>query len=260
MRREIIKRILVLLLVPALVLCCFAGCGSEQEAPAAEETAAAQEPEEDAPAEPDEDAAATDDAESDTQKDEAATPAEVQEKPIEEDSGTQNANNDSNGAAENTGSQETPSAPSNTGTPEPTPAPAPEPQVQYCTLSISCATILNNMDKLTPGTEALIPAGGVILGATQVVYEDGDTVYTLLKRELQSRYMHYEFTGSGSSAYLNGLCNIYEFDCGNLSGWEYAVNGSFPSVGMGAYTLKAGDTIALLYTCDLGADIGDPIG
>ncbi len=134
---------------------------------------------------------------------------------------------------------------------------AQEPQTQTCTISIDCSTILDNMDKLERGKEGLIPSDGILLAKTEVQYEEGDTVFTMLKRELQSRKMHYDFEGSGSSAYLAGLCNIYEFDCGKLSGWEFAVNGSFPSVGVGVYKLSPGDSVALIYTCDLGDDIGN---
>lgn len=134
---------------------------------------------------------------------------------------------------------------------------AQEPQAQTCTISIDCSTILDNMDKLKRGKEGLIPSDGILLAKTEVQYEEGDTVFTMLKRELKSRKMHYDFEGSGSSAYLTGLCNIYEFDCGKLSGWEFAVNGSFPSVGMGVYKLSPGDSVALIYTCDLGDDIGN---
>lgn len=134
---------------------------------------------------------------------------------------------------------------------------AQEPQAQTCTISIDCSTILDNMDKLERGKEGLIPSDGILLAKTEVQYEEGDTVFTMLKRELKSRKMHYDFEGSGSAAYLTGLCNIYEFDCGKLSGWEFAVNGSFPSVGMGVYKLSPGDSVALIYTCDLGDDIGN---
>lgn len=134
---------------------------------------------------------------------------------------------------------------------------AQEPQAQTCTISIDCSTILDNMDKLKRGKEGLIPSDGILLAKTEVQYEEGDTVFTMLKRELKSRKMHYDFEGSGSSAYLTGLCNIYEFDCGKLSGWEFAVNGSFPSVGVGVYKLSPGDSVALIYTCDLGDDIGN---
>ena len=63
--------------------------------------------------------------------------------------------------------------------------------------------------------------------------------------------------GDGESVYVEGIDYLYEFDCGSLSGWEYSVNGEFPSVGCNAYELKENDEISWLYTCELGADIGD---
>jgi len=139
-------------------------------------------------------------------------------------------------------------------------APAEGESIGTCTVSVECYTVLDNMDQLTPGKEELIPADGVMLVETTVELQAGDTVYSLLQRFFQSQKLHYEFIGSGSSAYLAGLNNLYEFDCGSLSGWEYAVNGDFPSIGLGGYELQDGDVIELLYTCDLGADVGDLTG
>ena len=67
---------------------------------------------------------------------------------------------------------------------------AQEPQAQTCTISIDCSTILDNMDKLERGKEGLIPSDGILLAKTEVQYEEGDTVFTMLKRELKSRKMH----------------------------------------------------------------------
>lgn len=131
--------------------------------------------------------------------------------------------------------------------------------VGTCTVSIECYTVLDHMDQLTAGKEDLIPADGVMLTETTVELYEGDSVYSLLQRFFQEQKMHYEFVGSDSSAYLAGINNLYEFDCGSLSGWEYAVNGEFPSIGLGGYELQDGDVIELLYTCDLGADIGDTV-
>ncbi|MDY3070900.1 MAG: DUF4430 domain-containing protein, partial [Eubacteriales bacterium] len=38
-------------------------------------------------------------------------------------------------------------------------------------------------------------------------------------------------------------------------GWLYAVNGAFPNVGCSEYAVSDGDTIAWLYTCEMGADL-----
>ena len=59
-----------------------------------------------------------------------------------------------------------------------------------------------------------------------------------------------------NTAYIEGIANLYEFDCGELSGWMYRVNGEFPNVGCSLYKLKDGDTVEWVYTCDLGRDVG----
>jgi hypothetical protein len=55
---------------------------------------------------------------------------------------------------------------------------------------------------------------------------------------------------------VEGIGNLYELDCGELSGWSYKGNGEFPSVGCSLYKLENGDTVEWVYTCDLGRDVG----
>jgi hypothetical protein len=125
------------------------------------------------------------------------------------------------------------------------------------TLSIDCGSILDRMDRLTNGKEGLV-GDGVILEETEVNIEGGDTVFDVLARECKSRgiHMEYEDVPIYKSAYIEGINNIYEFDCGELSGWMYSVNGTFPNFGCSAYELKDGDSVEWRYTCDLGEDIG----
>ena len=125
------------------------------------------------------------------------------------------------------------------------------------TLVISCATILNNMDRLPTAKTGLIPAGGIIMHNTAIFYE-GESVFNVLQRETRSNRIHMEFVNAPiyNSAYIEGINNIYEFDCGEGSGWMYSVNGSFPNFGSSRYTLSDGDVVMWLYTCDRGADIG----
>lgn len=82
--------------------------------------------------------------------------------------------------------------------------------------------------------------------------------YLVLKRETRASKIHMEFvfTPMYNSAYIEGIHNLYEFDCGNLSGWMYKVNGWFPNYGCSRYMLKNGDVIEWVYTCDLGRDVG----
>ena len=43
--------------------------------------------------------------------------------------------------------------------------------------------------------------------------------------------------------YIEGINNLYEFDCGEQSGWMYSVNGWFPNYGCSRYQLKDGDVV-----------------
>ena len=96
-----------------------------------------------------------------------------------------------------------------------------------------------------------------ILKKTEIGFNKGETVFDALKRACKNNKIQLEVKGDGESVYVEGIDYLYEFDCGSLSGWEYSVNGEFPSVGCNAYELKENDEISWLYTCELGADIGD---
>ena len=146
-------------------------------------------------------------------------------------------------------------------TPAPTPTPTEEPSVsaeKHCTISISCASILDHMDWLDPAKTALIPENGWILGSTELTFTEGESVFDVLLRVCTEKKIHMEFeeTPMYQSAYIEGIYNIYEFDCGELSGWMYSVNGWFPNYGCSRYTLSDGDVIRWIYTCELGDDVG----
>ena len=127
-----------------------------------------------------------------------------------------------------------------------------------CTLSVRCDTILNNMAWLDPSKTELVPKDGVIFAEQAVTFYEGESVFNLLVREMKKNKIHLEFVNTPiyNSAYIEGIHNLYEFDCGELSGWAYSVNGWFPNYGCSRYQLKEGDKVEWLYTCDLGADIG----
>lgn len=142
-------------------------------------------------------------------------------------------------------------------TPTPAPTPKPTPTAKTCYLTIECKTILGRMEDLTPGKESLIPADGVILKQTAVSFQEGETVFDVLCRATKEYGIHleYAFTPGFGSYYIEGIHNLYEFDCGAGSGWMYYVNGVKPNYGASKYTLKEGDVIAWRYTCDLGYDL-----
>lgn len=132
----------------------------------------------------------------------------------------------------------------------------------HCTVTIECATVLAHMDDLSPGKTELIPADGVLLPETAVAFSEGDTVFDVLQRVCRAQGIHMEsnWTPAYNSAYIEGIGNLYEFDCGEGSGWMYRVNGEFPNYGCSRYTLADGDTVEWVYTCDFGADIGGGLG
>lgn len=146
---------------------------------------------------------------------------------------------------------------------EPTDPPQTEPPapVLSCTIAIYCDTILNNMDDLEPGKAEFVPSDGAILYPVSVTFTEGETVFDVLKRvcSMTGIQLEYSWTPLYNSYYVEGIYNLYEFDCGFESGWMYKVNGWFPNYGCSSYTLKDGDVIVWAYTCEgLGADVGAP--
>ncbi|MDR1495356.1 MAG: DUF4430 domain-containing protein [Clostridiales Family XIII bacterium] len=142
--------------------------------------------------------------------------------------------------------------------PEEKPTPDSPEKKLTVTLSIDCKTILNNTDKLDPAKTGIVPSDGVIMAAKEVEFTAGETVFDVLARECRAAKIHmeYENVPMYNSAYIEGIANLYEFDCGELSGWMYSVNSVYPNYGCSVYTLKDGDVVKWRYTCDLGVDIG----
>lgn len=126
------------------------------------------------------------------------------------------------------------------------------------TFSIECSTILNNLDMLDPDKLEMVPSGGTILAKTSVSCYEGESVFDVLQRVCRDNGIHMEseFTPIYNSAYVEGIHNLYEFDCGALSGWMYRVNGWYPNYGSSRYVLEDGDNVEWRYTCDLGHDVG----
>lgn len=127
-----------------------------------------------------------------------------------------------------------------------------------CTFSIECSTILNHLDDLKADKLECVPSDGVILPPTTVTFYEGESVFDVLQRVCRENGIHMEssWTPIYNSAYIEGIANLYEFDCGSLSGWMYRVNGWYPNYGCSRYQLAQGDVVEWRYTCDLGNDVG----
>lgn len=127
-----------------------------------------------------------------------------------------------------------------------------------CTLEIRCDTLLEQRDRLPEEKRALVPENGILLAATEVEFTGGDSVFDVFRQTLREQKLHFEYVDASAydSVYIEGIGNLYEFDCGPQSGWMFSVNGVHPGLGCSAYTLADGDEILYRYTCDMGADIG----
>ena len=134
----------------------------------------------------------------------------------------------------------------------------PEEDTLTCTLSVTCKTVLDNLEFLDPAKKNCIGDNGVIYAKKTVSFEEGETVFDVLNREMKKNGIHMDFSFSPvyNSRYIKGINNLYEFNCGSGSGWMYRVNGVFPNYGCSQYQVEDGDTIEWLYTCDLGVDLG----
>ena len=130
-----------------------------------------------------------------------------------------------------------------------------------CTFSINCTNAIKN-EALTEEKATLLPADGIILASQEVSFAEGDTVFDILLQLTKKNKIHMEFSTSPlyETRYIEGIQNLYEFGCGELSGWMYKVNGVFPKYGCSQYVLEHGDVVEWVYTCDLGRDVGSTFG
>jgi len=95
--------------------------------------------------------------------------------------------------------------------------------------------------------------GQTVLSKTKVEVEEGDTVLDILKRVLEQNDIDFETRGG----YVKSIDGLSEFDHGAKSGWMFKINGEFPDIGMDDVEVGKDDNIVILYTTDLGADVGN---
>lgn len=49
----------------------------------------------------------------------------------------------------------------------------------YCTLSVECKTVLDNMDKFSKNKKSVLPADGIILKSQKVLFYEGESVFDI---------------------------------------------------------------------------------
>ena len=128
-------------------------------------------------------------------------------------------------------------------------------QAAECTLLIECSSVFEHWDELPAEKQELIPEDGVLLSAS-IKLEEGDTVCDVFTRVVQSSRLHADTVVSSGSAYVRGIGNLYEGDCGGYSGWMVYVNGELLMTGISNQPVSEGDEIAFRYVCEMPEELG----
>ncbi len=120
-----------------------------------------------------------------------------------------------------------------------------------CSLEVRCDDAITH-ELLSDEKRINLPEDGAIISKCDIQFIEGESILDILLREMQARKIHIEFAKSPiyNSTYIKGIANLYEFDCGALSGWSYTVNGEMPLVDCSQYKVENGDSISLTYICD----------
>ena len=127
-----------------------------------------------------------------------------------------------------------------------------KPKASQISFEIQCHRIMNHKELWKDGIEEIIPKNGIYYSGC-IDYEDGKTVYDLLKKICKDNNiaMDSKYTPMYGTYYIQGIGNLYEFDCGEQSGWKYSVNGDIPNVGCSSYSVKEGDVIVFFYDYEI---------
>lgn len=127
------------------------------------------------------------------------------------------------------------------------------------TFSADCKSVLGRMDTIDPSVNqpSVIPPDGVVIGECTLSLPEGSSAFDALITAARQQQVRVDYTGSSWGTYVRSIGYISEFGFGELSGWMYRVNGEFPQVYAGEFTLHEGDVVEFVYTCDLGGDVGD---
>ena len=92
-----------------------------------------------------------------------------------------------------------------------------------------------------------VPSDGWFLEETELLLKENETVYDLLCRAARLYKLQLEHS---NGSYIKGINHLYEFDCGETSGWSYKVNGVTTSLACCDFVLKDGDKVEWLYVLE----------
>lgn len=138
-----------------------------------------------------------------------------------------------------------------------------------CFVTIDCRNVQNNLSSLKKGKRSFVPESGFILKDAEVTLSKGSTAFDALKKACEENVctdnckycqkdgiqLEFSYTPAYKSYYVEGIHQLYEKDCGSLSGWMYNVDGTYPDVSSSAYNLEGGEKITFAYTVSMGDDL-----
>jgi hypothetical protein len=101
-------------------------------------------------------------------------------------------------------------------------------------------------DKLSC-TLSIVTHAETIIDSKTVSFAEGESVLDILIKAVQEAKLQLEYTGTGATAYVQGINDLYEFDEGPESGWVYTVNGEEIMESAGTYKPLDGDTLIWQY-------------
>lgn len=124
------------------------------------------------------------------------------------------------------------------------------------TFSADCSAALDRLSEINESVNPLfvIPEDGVVISKRELGLPDGATAFDALTAAARQEQTRVDYNGSSYGVYVSGIAYIREFGFGEMSGWMFRVNGEYPEMSCGAYTLSDGDTVEFVYTCDIGRD------
>lgn len=138
-----------------------------------------------------------------------------------------------------------------------------------CFVTIDCRNIQKNLSSLKKGKQSFVPKNGFILENAAVTLSKGETAFDALKKACKENVctdnckycqkggiqLEFSYTPAYKSYYVEGIHQLYEKDCGSLSGWMYNVDGTYPDVSSSVYNLEGGEKITFAYTASMGDDL-----
>lgn len=129
----------------------------------------------------------------------------------------------------------------------------------HVTVSIHVKPIFDHEEELKDNKKEYVPDDGMVLTSEMVNFEEGDTIMNVLKKAAKQQNVVIDFEAgaqsSTGSSFIKGINQIYNGDCGAMSGWMYKVNGEWAEVPADQMKAEKQQNIEWVFICDYEIDI-----